>query len=116
MGSKLEDLKFKKSNFQPGPGTYETDKTPDNPPRAKFGTSTRIQLSEEKQKYKPGPGTYAGNYRALITDAPNWGFGSGTRTEEPFNKAKKFVPGPGSYLSKTFVGAEGSKITMAANL
>jgi len=29
-------------------------------------------------------------------------------------KANKFVPGPGQYMSRSFVGAEGSKISMRA--
>jgi hypothetical protein len=29
-------------------------------------------------------------------------------------KANKFVPGPGQYVSRSFVGAEGSKISMGA--
>lgn len=38
------------------------------------------------------------------------------RTAEPDVKAKKFVPGPGTYMNRTYVGHEGSKISMAAHL
>lgn len=116
MGGKLEDLVFKKRNFQPGPGAYEI-KSLENPPTTKFGSEKRADLSGGKEtKQKPGPGTYGGDYRVTVSQSPNWGFGSGQRTEEDKQKAIKFVPGPGTYMSKTFVGKEGSKISMAAHL
>jgi hypothetical protein len=41
MGSKLEDLEFKKNSYQPGPGTYAL-KSMHHPPTMKFGTGSRI--------------------------------------------------------------------------
>ena len=51
-----------------------------------------------------------------VTASPKFGFGTGGRTEEANFKANKFVPGPGTYMSKTFVGREGSRISMGAVL
>ena len=59
MGAKLEDIEFKKRNFQPGPGAYEI-KSMEKPPTMKFGTGSRASLDGGKeQKLKPGPGTYS---------------------------------------------------------
>ena len=61
MGSKLEDLEFKKRNFQPGPGNYEVKPIKDIP-SMKFGTGSRTSLDGGKEvKMKPGPGAYTGN-------------------------------------------------------
>lgn len=116
MGSKLEDIEFKKRNFQPGPGAYEI-KSLEQPPTMKFGTGSRISLDGGKeQKMKPGPGAYSAVIGAVATASPKFGFGTGTRTEESNFKANKIVPGPGTYMSKTFVGKEGSRISMGAVL
>ena len=95
MGTKLEDLEFKHKNFQPGPGAYEL-KPKTIEVTMKFGTGSRADLGGGKEtKYKPGPGNYEPLFQASVTASPKYGFGSGIRTEEPLNKAKKFVPGPG---------------------
>ena len=61
MGSKLEDIEFKKRNFAPGPGNYEI-KPRDSIPSMKFGTGSRTSLDGGKEvKYKPGPGAYTGD-------------------------------------------------------
>jgi hypothetical protein len=104
MAARLEDIEFKKRNFQPGPGAYEV-KSMEQPPTVKFGTGSRISLDGGKeQRQKPGPGTYAATITAVATASPKFGFGTGTRTEEAVLKAKMTVPGPGTYLSKAFVG------------
>ena len=83
----------------------------------KFGTGSRVSLDGGKEsKAKPGPGAYVANFYSTIQSSPKFGFGTGTRTEEPNSKANKFVPGPGQYMSKSFVGQEGSKISMGAIL
>lgn len=83
----------------------------------KFGTGSRAEIGGGKEgKMKPGPGAYNDNAYATLQSSPKFGFGTGLRTEEADFKGKKFVPGPGSYMSKSFVGAEGSKITMHATL
>ena len=59
MGGKLEDLDFKKRNFQPGPGRYDNEKQ-HSIPSMKFGTGMRTSLDSGKEgKFKPGPGVYS---------------------------------------------------------
>lgn len=94
MGSKLEDLEFKKRNFAPGPGAYEL-KSMINPPTMKFGTGSRSQIEGKETKMKPGPGAYNSNAYATLQASPKFGFGTGQRTEEVAAKANKIVPGPG---------------------
>ena len=48
MGSKLEDLEFKKRNFSPGPGNYEP-KVRGSIPSMKFGSSMRASLEGGKE-------------------------------------------------------------------
>ena len=110
MGAKLEDLEFKKRNFQPGPGNYNY-KTLDSIPSMKFGSSQRVDLGGGKDsRYKPGPGAYTGSKESVQHAAPRYGFGSGTRTE--LNRLS--VPGPGSYAPKTFLGTEAPAVSMGA--
>ena len=79
MGGKLEDLEFKKRNFQPGPGNYEI-KPRDSIPSMKFGTGSRTSLDGGKEvKMKPGPGAYTGNSTTVQKSSPKFGFGSSTR-------------------------------------
>ena len=61
MGSKLEDIEFKKRNFQPGPGNYEV-KPNQSIPSMKFGSGSRTSLDGGREaKFKPGPGAYTGD-------------------------------------------------------
>jgi hypothetical protein len=64
---------------------------------------------------KPGPGAYGAEYKVTKSQSPNWRFGTEERSDMA-NKATKIVPGPGNYMSKTFVGKEGSRFSMAAHL
>ena len=48
MGSKLEDLEFKKRNFSPGPGNYEP-KVRGSILSMKFGSSMRASLEGGKE-------------------------------------------------------------------
>ena len=65
MGAKLENIEFKKRNFQPGPGNYEI-KPRDSIPSMKFGTGSRSSLDGGKEiKMKPGPGAYAGDAHTI---------------------------------------------------
>lgn len=76
MGGKLEDIEFKKRNFQPGPGRYEGEKQ-HNIPSMKFGTGQRSQLDGDKEtKMKPGPGNYSADPSKVQRSAPRFGFGS----------------------------------------
>jgi hypothetical protein len=117
MGSKLEDIEFKKRNFQPGPGAYAI-KSQDNPASMKFGSGSRTSLEGGKEgKMKPGPGAYdEANLYSTMKAPPRFSFGSGIRTEEANLKMRKFVPGPGTYHSKSFVGKEGNHLTMGSQL
>ena len=51
--------------------------------------------------YVPGPGNYEATLKTK-KDSPKYGFGSSTR-DGGMNK-KLNVPGPGSYLVKSFIG------------
>ena len=100
MGSKLEDIEFKKRNFQPGPGNYEV-KVNKSIPSMKFGTGSRTSLDGGRESsFKPGPGAYAGDPTRIQKQSPKFGFGSSTR-----DKLKTLsVPGPGNYAAKIFTG------------
>ena len=110
MGSKLEDIEFKKRNFQPGPGNYEV-KINKSIPSMKFGSGSRTSLDGGRESsFKPGPGAYAGDPTRIQKQSPKFGFGSSTR-----DKLKTLsVPGPGNYASKTFTGRDGPNFSMGA--
>lgn len=110
MGSKLEDLEFKKRNFSPGPGNYEP-KVRNSIPSMKFGSGMRASLEGGKESLqKPGPGAYTGEYTRVKNQSPQYRFGSSTR--EGFKTLN--VPGPGNYAAKTFTGADLPKYSMGA--
>ena len=101
MGSKLEDIEFKKRNFQPGPGNYQPEKK-GSIPSMKFGSGSRSNLEGGKEtKMKPGPGAYTANNFFVQKQSPKFGFGSSVR--EP-GTSKLNVPGPGNYTAKQHVG------------
>ena len=113
MGSKLEDIEFKKRNFQPGPGNYQPEKK-HSVPQMKFGSGSRSNLEGGKEvKMKPGPGAYTANNFFVQKAAPNFGFGSSIR--EQGSKSKMNVPGPGNYAAKEHVGG-GAKFSMGATI
>ena len=58
MGSKLENIEFKKQGYKPGPGTHNPEKRHDIP-SMKFGSGQRSNLGGKT--YSPGPGAYTGN-------------------------------------------------------
>lgn len=112
MGAKLRDLEFEKGNmYKPGPGNYSPNKT-QSIPSTKFGTGSRVEIGGGKEsKFKPGPGTYEGNPDNTKTAAPKYGFGSSQRQA---STGKLNVPGPGTYVSKNLIGADGPSQTMGA--
>ena len=113
MGSKLEDVEFKKRNIAPGPGRYENDKL-QTIPSMKFGTGNRVSLDGGKEAaFKPGPGNYDGNYKNLRTASPKFGFGSSQRGG---SKLTMSVPGPGEYKPRPVTGAEGPLFSMGSTL
>ena len=93
MGSKLEDVDFKKSNFQPGPGRYDQERKK-SIPSMKFGTGRRTDLGGGKEAdMKPGPGIYSADPTKVQKAAPKFGFGSQKRSYE--SNLRMSVPGPG---------------------
>jgi hypothetical protein len=98
MGAKLEDIEFKKRNFQPGPGNYQPEKRNDIP-SMKFGSGQRADMDGGKEgKVKPGPGAYTSNNFYVQRNSPKFGFGSSIRESGSASKLK--VPGPGNYAAK----------------
>ena len=102
MGSKLEDLEFKKRNFQPGAGTYNPTKesTVKKFPAYSMGAKLKGELG--KANNVPGPGTYVNSAEKLRNKSPSFGFGTMKRPDIA-GKASE-VPGPGSYVIKSRVG------------
>lgn len=110
MGKKLKDLEFEKRNFAPGPGRYD-DKKQFSIASMKFGTGSRISFDGGKEALcKPGPDKYSADPSKIQRAAPMFGFGSQKRTSESNLSLK--VPGPGSYMARTFTGFEGSRFSM----
>lgn len=111
MGSKLEDIEFKKRNFAPGPGNYAPEKQ-FSIPAMKFGSGSRSSLEDKGAGKRPGPGAYTANQFYVAKTSPKFGFGSSTRQG---GSPKLNVPGPGNYKPKTYTG-EGQRYSMASVL
>jgi len=60
MSKRLEDIAFRKRNFQPGAGTYDPVKTVTqrDSPKWRFGSGQRSEIGSAEVKSKPGPGAY----------------------------------------------------------
>jgi len=111
MAGKLRDIATDKKNFQPGPGTYN-GKPSQSIPSMKFGSGERPSIDGKKENaVKPGPGAYSYKPETALKDAPKFGFGTGGREK---GTSKLEVPGPGQYMSKTFVGRDGPSLSMGA--
>ena len=108
MGSKLEDLEFKKRNFVPGPGTHSPEKRNDIP-SMKFGSGQRTNLAGGT--ISPGPGAYTGDNARVQKSAPRFGFGTSSRNS---GSKKLAVPGPGNYVPKTYTGKDLPSYSMGA--
>jgi hypothetical protein len=61
MSKRLDDIGFRKRNFQPGAGTYDPERTvtQKDSPKWRFGTGERSEMGSSPEiKGKPGPGAY----------------------------------------------------------
>ena len=73
----------------------------------------RISIDGGKEmREKPGPGVYDSNPDSILRVSPRFAIGTSKRGDP----SRMSVPGPGSYLSKTFTGEEGSKFSMRKTL
>lgn len=62
----------------------------------------------------PAPNAYDREAKSVVLKhAPAYGFGSSKRTQ---SMSTKFVPGPGTYTSKTIIGTESQGKTLAMRL
>ena len=119
MGVKLDnDLPSKSLRKVPGPGQYDLQNK-DNlnmkgGNRYSMGTSQRLPVVTRSIATVPGPGNYDSGNLKNKHSSPNYGFGSGQRSN--LGRNNSVIPGPGQYSLKNIVGTEGRGNSMHAKL
>ena len=112
--------KIKPTKFEvPGVGKYELRKEINaDLPGFKFGQEQRNNLLlNETALHYPEPGKYYSDNKSISTTSPRWTFSREPRfpymkTENPKIKIDRY-PGPGSYSTREYMGAEGPFFTFS---
>lgn len=119
MGMKLDnDMQSKSLRKVPGPGQYDLQNKDNlnmrSGNRYSVGTSQRLPVVTRSIATVPGPGNYDGGSLATKSSAPNYGFGSGQRSNLGRNNSQ--IPGPGQYTLQNITGKEGRGNSMHQKL